>query len=624
MDKQRKTNLSVSVLIGMLIVVLVYALYQFVPAYGGIRTVPYTALLSALKDGKIESATISDDDIQARLKEEDETHAKVLRAIRVDPAIAQEFAQNGVAVTGTLRGTPILSFVAWLFPILFLVMLWSNLRGLGGASGGLLAEARSKAKIYVEKDTKVLFKDVAGIDEAKRELEEVVAFLKAPKAHGRLGARMPKGILLVGPPGTGKTLLARALAGEAGVPFFSISGSEFVEMFVGVGAARVRDLFSQAQKMAPCIVFIDELDALGRARGFGPLSGSHDEKEQTLNQLLAEMDGFDPRQGVVLLAATNRPEILDPALLRAGRFDRQVLVDRPDKAGRLEILKIHVAKIKLSPNVALETIAGLTVGFTGADLANLVNEAALAATRRDADGVASEDFTVAFERIVAGLEKKTRILNKTEREVVAFHEMGHALVSLALPGAETVHKISIVPRGLSALGYTLQRPTEDRFLLRQEELENRLKILLGGRAAEVLVFDKKSTGAADDLAKATDLARAMVMQYGMDRNLGDVAYEPKRLQFIDAPFAGMPRQYSEQTAHEIDLAVQRMVDTALADAEAILKINRDLLDRGAALLMEHETLQENDLMQLVKDKLVLEDAKPARILRAVEGLTRAR
>ena len=394
---------------------------------------------------------------------------------------------------------------------------------------------KSKAKIYVESNTGITFADVAGVDEAKDELREVVDFLKNPEEYGRLGGRMPKGVLLVGPPGTGKTLLAKAVAGEAKVPFFSISGSEFVEMFVGVGAARVRDLFEQARAKAPAIIFIDELDALGRARGAAGFAGGHDEKEQTLNQLLVELDGFDLSKGLVLLAATNRPEILDPALLRAGRFDRQVLVDRPDKKGRIQILEVYLKKAKLGPDVDPEKVAALTPGFTGADLANLVNEAALLATRRGGDAVTMADFNNAVERIVAGLEKRNRLLNPKEREIVAYHEMGHALVALALPGVDVVHKVSIIPRGIGALGYTIQRPTEDRFLMTRAELENKMAVLLGGRAAELLVFDHFSTGAADDLRRVTDIARSMVTRYGMSEALGSVAYDREPGTFLLDP-----------------------------------------------------------------------------------------
>jgi cell division protease FtsH len=435
------------------------------------------------------------------------------------------------------------------------------------------------------------------VDEAKEELREVVAFLKNPREYGRLGARVPKGVLLVGPPGTGKTLLAKAVAGEAAVPFFSINGSEFVEMFVGVGAARVRDLFEQARQKAPAIIFIDELDALGRARGAGPLGG-HDEREQTLNQLLSEIDGFDSSAGVVLLAATNRPEILDPALLRAGRFDRQILVDRPDKLGRVQILKVHLKKVKLAQDVDPVKIAALTPGFAGADLANLVNEAALLATRRRADAVSMDDFTAAVERIVAGLEKKNRVLNPQERAVVAHHEMGHALVAMALPGSDPVHKVSIIPRGIGALGYTIQRPTEDRFLMTREELENKMAVLLGGRAAEVLVFGHLSTGAADDLAKVTDIARSMVMRYGMVEKLGNVAYEQDRPLFLDGPRVEAARDYSEETAREIDCAVREIVKHAFDKALAILTARRAVLEKSAAALLQKETLGEEELAQI--------------------------
>ncbi|HSF48155.1 MAG TPA: ATP-dependent zinc metalloprotease FtsH, partial [Burkholderiales bacterium] len=464
--------------------------------------------------------------------------------------------------------------------------------------GGFLSLGKNKAKIYMEKDTHTKFDDVAGVDEAKEELREIVGFLKEPERYGRLGGRVPKGVLLVGPPGTGKTLLARAVAGEAGVPFFSISGSEFVEMFVGVGAARVRDLFEQARQKAPAIIFIDELDALGRARGAFPMGG-HDEKEQTLNQLLVEMDGFDPSKGLVLLAATNRPEILDPALLRAGRFDRQVLVDRPDKVGRVQILRVHLKKVQLAPDADPEKIAALTPGFSGADLANLVNEAALIATRRGAESVSLADFTAAVERIVAGLEKKNRLLNPIERKIVAHHEMGHALVAMSLPGTDPVHKISIIPRGIGALGYTIQRPTEDRFLMTRQELENKMAVLLGGRAAEHVMFNHRSTGAADDLAKVTDIARSMVLRYGMHDKLGHIAYEQDRAQFLGGPApANLEYRYSEETTQEIDRAVREIVDRAFEKAMALLKHNRGVLERGAQLLLQKETLTEEDLLGL--------------------------
>jgi cell division protease FtsH len=463
--------------------------------------------------------------------------------------------------------------------------------------GGMMAIGKSKARVYVETDIKVTFGDVAGVDEAVAELREIVEFLKDPQRYGRLGARAPRGVLLVGPPGTGKTLLARAVAGEAGVPFFSINGSEFVELFVGVGAARVRDLFDQARQRAPAIIFIDELDALGRARGL-PGVGGHDEKEQTLNQLLAELDGFDPRGGLVLLAATNRPEILDPALLRAGRFDRQVLVDRPDKAGRVAILGVHMPKVKLAAGVDAAEIAALTAGFSGADLANLVNEAALLATRRGAEAVGAQDFTEAIERIVAGLEKRNRRLSEPERRIVAFHEMGHALVALAQRGGDPVHKVSIIPRGIGSLGYTIQRPTEDRFLMTQQELENKLTVLLAGRAAERLVFGALSTGAADDLAKATEIARSMVTRYGMDPKLGHATYTTEHPTFLGVPPAATGDTFSDETVAAIDDAVRQIVSAAFERALALLTRHRSVLETGAAQLLDRETLDQADLEKL--------------------------
>jgi cell division protease FtsH len=461
--------------------------------------------------------------------------------------------------------------------------------------GGLLGVGRSKAKLVAETDVKVSFDDVAGVDEAKEELHEIVDFLRTPDDFGRLGAHIPRGILLVGPPGTGKTLLARAVAGEAGVPFFNTNGAEFVEMFVGVGAARVRDLFEQAREKAPCIIFIDELDALGRARGASP-AGGQDEKEQTLNQLLAEMDGFDRSVAIVILAATNRPEILDPALLRAGRFDRQVLVDRPEKKGRVQILKVHLKKITLAADIDYEALAGMTPGFTGADLANLANEAAVHATRRKADAVGMEDFAAAVERIVGGLEKRSRVLIPQERRIVAYHEMGHALVARAIPGADPVQKVSIIPRGIAALGYTMQQPMEDRFLMGSNELRTRMAVLMGGRAAETLLGPDVSTGAADDLARATDIARGMVARFGMGGALGPVAWDTEPGRFLEQPGAyWRPRGYSEATAREIDDAVRGLLGEALDRALTILRTNRAALDAGAENLLAHEMLTGDEL-----------------------------
>jgi cell division protease FtsH len=564
----------------------------------GVEAIPYSQFQQLLKDGQVQDIAITSNAIRGTLKSPLPDGSTRFVTTRVDPGLAGQLDQYGVKYEQRVESTFLRDILSWIIPAVVFFALWMFLmrrfaekQGLGG---GFLSIGKSKAKVYIETDTKVTFADVAGVDEAKDELKEVVAFLKAPKEYGRLGARIPKGVLLVGPPGTGKTLLARAVAGEAGVPFFSITGSEFVEMFVGVGAARVRDLFEQARQKAPAIVFIDELDALGRARGAYPMGG-HDEREQTLNQLLAEIDGFDAGTGVVLLAATNRPEILDPALLRAGRFDRQILVDRPDKAGRLQILQVHVKKVQLSRDVDLAKIAALTPGFAGADLANLVNEAALLATRRRGEAVTLDDFTMAIERIVAGLEKKNRVLNEKERTVVAHHEMGHALVAMSLPGVDEVHKVSVIPRGIGALGYTIQRPTEDRFLMTRAELEAKMAVLLGGRAAEHLVFGHTSTGAADDLVKVTGIARSMVMRYGMSDKLGPVAYDQERTPFLEGPRVPVAQEFSEDTAREIDREVRDIVGRVFEQAVSILGRNRALLEKSARELLQKETLGEDDL-----------------------------
>src|SRR6266853_1344403 len=575
-------------------------------SYTQIQTIPYSEFQDDLKAGKIAEVRVSGNYIQGKFKEPDPKGYTDFITTRVDAPTAEELSKYNVKFAGAIESTFLRDLLSWIVPVALFFGVWwfmyrrfANQQGFGG---GLMSVGRSKAKVYVETDTKTTFADVAGVDEAKAELQEIVAFLKDPASYGRLGGRVPKGVLLVGPPGTGKTLLARAVAGEAGVPFFSINGSEFVEMFVGVGAARVRDLFEQARQKAPCIIFIDELDALGRARGSYPWGGGHDEKEQTLNQLLSELDGFDSRIGMILLAATNRPEILDPALLRAGRFDRQVLVDRPDKIGRVQILQVHVHKIRMSPDVDLETVASLPPGFTGADLANLVNEAALLATRRGAEEVTLADFTAAMERIVAGLEKRNRLLNPHEREVVAHHEMGHALVALSLPGTDKVHKVSIIPRGIGSLGYTIQRPTEDRFLMTREELENKMAMSLGGRAAELIVFGHLSTGAADDLRRVTDIARSMVTRYGMSDKLGNVAYDRDPQTLLtgsDLPSPPHERDYAEKTAATVDDEVRALVEKAFQRALDLLKERRAVLDRTAQRLLEKETLEEAELTQLV-------------------------
>ncbi len=581
----------------------VLAFQRWITESQAIAVIPYSEFQKLVRQDKIAKVVVSQDRLSGEFKEPVEGKKRFV-AVRVDPEMAKELDAHNVTYTGEFESNFWPMLLSWVAPIALFFGVWMFLgrrmaKQLGGPGGGLMSIGKSKAKVYVETDTKATFADVAGVDEAKAELQEIVGFLKDPKGYGRLGARMPKGVLLVGPPGTGKTLLAKAVAGEASVPFFSISGSEFVEMFVGVGAARVRDLFEQARAKAPCIIFIDELDALGRARAAIPgLGGGHDEKEQTLNQLLVELDGFDPAAGIVLIGATNRPEILDPALLRAGRFDRQVLVDRPDRVGREQILSVHTRKVMLAPDVKLVDVAALTPGFTGADLANLVNEAALVATRRGAGEIAMNDFNLAIERIVAGLEKKNRLLNPKEREVVAHHEMGHAFMAAALPGADPVHKISIIPRGIGALGYTIQRPTEDRFLMTREELENKMAVLLGGRAAEDLVFGHLSTGAADDLSKVTDIARSMVTRFGMGEKLGPVTYEREPAGFLGEAY-GARRLYGEETAREIDLAVRDLVEAQFQRARAVLAANRPLLDDSARTLLEKETLSGEELETLL-------------------------
>jgi cell division protease FtsH len=596
---ERKTQFNVGYLLFAVFAMLL--VQQWWQQAQTIEVVPYSEFEQLLAQDKISEVTVSDQRITGKLKAP-ENGKTIAVANLVPPEVAERLDKYGVKYTRVVESTFLRDMLSWVIPALVFLGIWFWLvrrmasQG-GGGLGSFMAIGKSRAKIYVENKTGVSFKDVAGVEESKAELQEVVDFLKDPKRYGRLGARVPKGVLLVGPPGTGKTLLARAVAGEAGVPFFSISGSEFVEMFVGVGAARVRDLFEQARQKAPAIIFIDELDALGRARGAGGIGG-HDEREQTLNQLLVELDGFDPSTGLVLLAATNRPEILDPALLRAGRFDRVVLVDRPDKKGRLQILEVHARKVKLAPDVELEKIAAMTPGFSGADLANLVNEAALLATRRGADAVSEKDFNEAIERMIAGLEKRNRVLNENERRVVAHHELGHALVAMALPGTDPVHKISIIPRGIAALGYTIQRPTEDRFLMTRDELENKMAVLLGGRAAEEVVFDHLSTGAANDLAKVTEIARSMVMRYGMVKALGHVAYEEERPPFLGGALPQGHREYSEETAREIDVAVRQIVDSTYKKALAILQRERAILEHWAHKLLEKETLVEADLEEL--------------------------
>lgn len=566
------------------------------------NAIPYSQFLQAVDDGKVTDVVLRDSTITGEMKS-------------VSPPGTVHFQTNSVKDDGLIqrlygKGIPFRSespsplwgiLLSWVLPFLLIIWFWNFSFGniQRSAQGGLFSMTKSRAKIHMEKEVKTTFADVAGIDEAKDELKEAVNFLQDPQRFSRLGGRLPKGILLLGPPGTGKTLLARAVAGEAKVPFFSINGSEFVELFVGVGAARVRDLFDQARQNAPCILFIDEIDALGKSRAFGTISsGGNDEKEQTLNQLLAEMDGFDSSEGVILLAATNRPEILDPALLRAGRFDRQILLSNPDQAGRFQILSVHATKIKLDPMVDLKRVASFTSGFSGADLANLVNEAAVVATRRGAETVTESDFSQAVERIVAGLEKRTKVMRPDEKRRIAYHELGHATVGLSLNSTDKVHKVSVIPRGIGALGYTLQRPTEDRYVLDEEELLNKVSILLGGRAAEKLFLGKISTGAADDLAKATDIARAMITQFGMSERLGLASLEQKHSQFLQSIYEFTPRNISERTIGEVDVEIRALLDKAFHRALKCLERNKKFIEEAIKRLLTTETLDEDDITSL--------------------------
>ncbi|TFL16390.1 ATP-dependent metallopeptidase FtsH/Yme1/Tma family protein [Jannaschia formosa] len=581
---------------------LVLLAVQIWVAASGVIVVDYSRFLGLLDEGAITRVTVTESRIEGDLAHPIEGKSR-FATTRVEPGFAAELLSHDVEIAGASESNWLTTLLSWIAPLALLVLFWTFVfrrfaerQGMGG----LINIGRSRAKVWVERDTGVTFEDVAGIDEAKAELREVVSFLKERDRFSRLGARVPRGILLVGPPGTGKTLLARAIAGEAAVPFFSISGSEFVEMFVGVGAARVRDLFEQARKAAPCIIFIDEFDALGRARGAIPGFGGSDEKEQTLNQLLAELDGFDPTAGIVLLAATNRPEILDPALTRSGRFDRQIVVDRPERKGRRDILAVHVRKIVTDPSLDLDAVAALTPGFTGADLANLVNEAAIVATRRGADAVTMSDMTEAVERVVAGAERHSRLLDPAERHRVAVHEIGHALVAAALPGADPVHKISIIPRGVGALGYTLQRPTEDRFLLTRTELEDRMAVLLAGRAAEAVVFGEVSTGAEDDLAKATDIARAMATRFGMGRTIGPVALEERRMRWLPSEGGTAGRDFSQGTARELDMDVRETLACATRRAQSVLEERSGDLRDGADLLLKRETITPEDFPPIAR------------------------
>ena len=595
---EKKHTVSIwYVLIGIWVVLIIQS---YIASMLAVKTIPYSQFMNSLKQGKVTEIAISQGEIQGKMKNA-QGALEDFKTVRVDPELSKVLEQYNVTFKGKIESTFLRDIISWVLPVFIFVGIWYLLmKRMAGKQPGFMSLGKNKAKIYMEDELKVRFTDVAGVDEAKQELEEVIDFLKNPGKFGELGGRIPKGILLVGPPGTGKTLLAKAVAGESGVPFFSMSGSDFVEMFVGLGAARVRDLFVQAKEKAPCIIFIDEVDALGKARGLGGMTGGHDEREQTLNQLLAEMDGFDPKVGVILMAATNRPEILDPALLRPGRFDRHVLVDRPDKVGREEILRVHLRNIKTESDINVESLAAMTPGMVGADLANLVNEAALLAVRQGKKLVGMPEFQEAVERIIGGLEKKNRLINKDEREIVAHHEMGHAIVAMSLPGTDPVQKISIVPRGIAALGYTMQVPTDDRFLMRKTELLNKIATLLGGRAAEEIVFGDISTGAHNDLSRATDIAKSMIKEYGMSSSLGQVYLaHDRRSQYLDLGLqeAG---DYSELTSQAIDGEIRQIITGQYKVASDILKEKRDTLVKGARLLLEKEKIDRGEIEALME------------------------
>jgi cell division protease FtsH len=568
--------------------------------------IPYSTFKTLLLEKKVTDLVITKNTIKGtREPEQDKVEkGRPFTTIRVeDPGLVNVLEASGISYSGEISDNWIKDFLlTWILPLALLMLIWSFVfrkMGAGGAGETFMSFGKSRAKIYGESEVKVTFSDVAGVDEAKEELMEIIEFLRHPEKFTKLGGRIPKGVLLVGPPGTGKTLLSKAVAGEAKVPFFSISGSEFVEMFVGVGASRVRDLFNQAVLKAPCIIFIDELDALGRARGAG-IAGTHEEREQTLNQLLAEMDGFDPRKGVIIMAATNRPEILDPALLRPGRFDRHVLVDRPNIKDREDILRIHIRVVKLSKDVDIAVLAARTPGFVGADLANIVNEAALLAARKNKTEVDMTDFEAAIDRIVAGLEKKRRVMNKKEKEIVAYHECGHTIVAELMPTTDPVHRVSIVQRGIAALGYTLQLPTEDRYLMTKTELLDKLCVMLGGRVAEETVFHEVSTGAQNDLQRAADIARGMVKEYGMTEKFGPLTFEKERRPlFLDIGLPSGAKEYSEETAREIDQEVKRLIDEAYRKVKEILAVNQDKLRTLAAALLEKETLEGEEVRKIL-------------------------
>jgi cell division protease FtsH len=617
MEKRRQQQFSIGYFILAILIILGLQTYFAAPP---VEHIDYSQFKALVKKGQVSNLVVGEKTISGQIKPEAVKQAvsperlKTLGddfkngkkplpfvVVRVeDPELVSDLEHSGIAFKGEVTNEWLLTILSWVVPVALFFLLWNYLfKKMGSGTGNLMQIGKSKAKVYIEKKTGVTFNDVEGIDEAEEELAEVVEFLKNPQKYQRLGGHIPKGVLLIGPPGTGKTLLARAVAGEAGVPFFSISGSDFVEMFVGVGAARVRDLFGQAVQHAPSIIFIDELDALGKARGMNLLA-SHDEREQTLNQLLAEMDGFDPNQGVIIMAATNRPEILDAALLRPGRFDRQVLVDRPDVKGREKILRLHAKKIKLSPSVDLAQIAAKTPGFVGADLANIVNEAALLAARQGKQSVETADFDEAIERVIAGLQKKSRVMNPREKKTVAYHEAGHALVAELVPGADPVSKISIIPRGVAALGYTQQLPTEDRYLMTRSELLARIFVLLGGRVAEEMIFGDISTCAQNDLQKATEIARTMVTQFGMSERLGLVALEGQRTPLFLPGAAQASKEYSEDTARIIDEEIKKLLSEAHAKVREFVRSHRSALEELAKLLLEKEVVDRPQLQAILK------------------------
>lgn len=601
-DSEKKTK-NFTFLYFIVAIIAIFMIHSYLSFRTEIKTIPYSEFKTLVSQNKTSDLTIDNEKIQGTMAQEDGKKIKFTTSRVEDPDLVKDLQRGNVRFSGSFENKIVRVIIEWILPFAVIILIWNLLmRRMGGAPSGVLNFGKSRGKIYGEDEIKITFEDVAGVDEAKEELQEIIEYLRFPQKFLDLGGKIPKGILLVGPPGTGKTLLAKAVAGEARVPFFSMSGSDFVEMFVGVGASRVRDLFSQAQQKAPCIIFIDELDALGKARGMNPLS-SHDEREQTLNQLLAEMDGFDTKTGVIIVGATNRPEILDPALLRPGRFDRHVLVDRPDIKGREEILNVHIREVKLARNVDLAVIAARTPGFVGADLANLINEAALLAARKGKNSVTMEEFEDAIDRVVAGLEKKKRVMSRKEKEIVAYHETGHALMAEFLDTTDPVHKISIIPRGIAALGYTMQLPTEDRYLMTRNELVDRMCVLLGGRVAEEVIFNEISTGAQNDLARATDIAKSMVKEYGMSDKLGHMTFENNRKPlFLDiGPGFGSSKDYSEETAREIDNEVRGIIEQCYVKVKNTLIEKHDLLQLVARTLLEKESIDGDELRKILKE-----------------------